>query len=150
MAPHPHPLSKRTRQKFLNVSGREFASHFQNAMAFGQLAPMRSREEWRREGKGVGLNMEDSKERLAVANCSVYAVSCGCSYQWLEKPVTRNYTLTFGWLHSGLRVWLRRGTCWMKLWLKVFIQCDTVSCPCKTTMKEQTPPLLSHPNDNKR
>lgn len=42
MAPPPHPLSKRTRQKFLNVSGREFASHFQNAMAFGQLAPMRS------------------------------------------------------------------------------------------------------------
>lgn len=31
------------KEKFLNVSGREFASHFQNAMAFGQLAPMRSR-----------------------------------------------------------------------------------------------------------
>lgn len=61
----PHPLSKRTWQKFLNVSGREFASHFQNAMAFGHLAPMRSREKWRREGKGLGLNMEGRKECLA-------------------------------------------------------------------------------------
>lgn len=58
MPPLLPPLSKRTLQKFLNVSGREFASHFQNAMAFGQLAPMRGREESRREGKALGLSME--------------------------------------------------------------------------------------------
>lgn len=70
-----------------------------------------------------------------VANYSVYPVSCGFYYQWLEKPVTHNYTLTFGWLH----VWLSFGTCWMKLWLKVFLQCHIVLCPCKTTIKEQHP-----------
>lgn len=83
-----------------------------------------------------------------MANCSVYAVSCGCSCQLLKKPVTHNYTLTFGWLHSGLHVWLRCCTRWTKLRLKVFIHFDTVSCPCESIVKRRTL-LLSHPNDNK-
>ena len=73
-----------------------------------------------------------------MANYSVYAVSAGCSYQWVEKPATHYYTLTFGWLPSGLHVWLRCGTCWMKLWLKVFIQRGTVSSLCNTTTEEHS------------
>ena len=33
---------------------------------------------------------------------------------------------------------MRRCTCWMKLRLEVFIQCDVLSCPCKTTTTAET------------
>lgn len=43
-------------------------------MAFGQLAPMRGREESRREGKALGLSMEDSKECFSMRRLIVVFV----------------------------------------------------------------------------
>jgi len=68
-------------------------------------------------------------------------LSAGSLINGWEKLLTRNCTLTFGWLHTGLHDGRRCDTRWMKLRLKIFTQWDIVSVPCETPIKEETPPV---------